>query len=257
MRQFGVHALEQVVILGADVQREVVRRAAADRGAGERQLLRIARGGLAIAEGGHGDGGAALGQEHRHEVLILNAGERIVAVHRDGTVLGHLGSAFDQLGVGHIEAQSLLRAGRVRHGHIAEPAPPLDLMRQRLAALGHLRRNIQQVAGFPKLKGFVRHHFSIGIIEADGEAVRIGMHLVERLVDVHGGLLRGEVERHRRIGVRCGVDQLQRVAAVLLVFLQQPALHHAAAIAERDLKKIGFDGAGLFLLRGDRRSGGF
>ena len=47
--------------------------------------------------------------------------------------------------------------------------------------------------------------------------------------------------------------QLQGRAAVLLVFLQQPALHHAAPIAECHLKKIGIDGVEILLLRGNRR----
>ena len=215
------------------------------------------RRGRAIAEGGHGDRGAPVRQERRHEILILDAGKRIIAGYRDRAVFGGFGRALDQLGVGHIEAQGLLIAGRVGYGQIAEAAAPFDLMRKRLAARRHFRRNLQQVAGFPELEGFVGHYAAIGIIEADGQAVSIGVHFVERLVEVHGRLLRREVERRGRIGMRCGIDQLQRRAAVLLVFLQQPALHHAAAIAEGDLKKIGIDSVDLFLLRGNRRSGGF
>src|ERR1022692_4205924 len=60
----------------------------------ERHLFRLARGGLAIAEGGYGDRSAPLRQERRHKVLVLDAGKRIVAGHRDWTVFSRFGCAL-------------------------------------------------------------------------------------------------------------------------------------------------------------------
>src|SRR5205807_3179666 len=195
--------------------------------------------GIAKCHGLHA--GVAFGQEDGGEVGIGQAREGEVSAGGNGAALGRLGgNLFYQLVLTYVEVQGTLAGGGAGNGEVAEAAAPFDHAGEGLAIHGNFTRNRRKIAVLLEAENFAHSGVPVGEPVSDAQTVGVAGLLIPGPVDVGGRLLAGEVQRE---GIDAGrrVADVERLALVNRVLLQDPAADGGALVAESDAVQIGID----------------
>ena len=134
LRELGIHAAQQIQILRADKQREVVHRIAAHFHAHPHLFLPRGRGRHIVLDGLYLDRRVVFGKKYGGKEAIVQTGEGIIAGGEHRTVFHRLGILGEKLalaeaqhaGFMRIEIDGVLFRATIQDGSIAKTSAPLD-----------------------------------------------------------------------------------------------------------------------------------